>query len=456
MEEIKYRSEEKMKDSGVEWLGKIPKDWNVIRGKYKFKNKKVINRGKMSDVISLTLKGVVDRDKDSNERLQPRDFKSYQEFKKNDLVFKLIDLENINTSRVGIVHKDGLMSPAYIRIIKNESVSEKYYYYLYYSFYIKKIYNDFGNSGVRSSINASVLLNMIILDLNLEEQQKIANFLDIKTSQFDSIISNKEKLIEKLEEAKKSLISEVVTGKVKIVDGEMVERKPEEMKDSGVELLGKIPRDWELKKIGFIFSFKNGVNADSSKYGKGIKFINVKEVIDNETLNYEQIPNKVTISKSSIVENEVKKGDILLNRTSETIEELGLSTIYMDFRKVVFGGFVIRGREKSNDLTLGFKKYILYSYEVRKQIILYSSGSIRKNIAQNALKNVYISFPNHKEQKLISEFLDKKISYINNIIEKNTKQIEKLKEAKQSLISEAVTGKIDLRDWEIKEKETLK
>lgn len=124
----------------------------------------------------------------------------------------------------------------------------------------------------------------------------------------------------------------------------------------------------------------------------------------------------------------------------------------MDEKEVVFGGFVIRGREiNAKLLTIGFKKYVLKSFEVRKQIVLYSSGSIRKNIGQDALKNVFITYPSQKEQNNISEFLDKKVGIIDNIINKTKTQIHKLKEAKESLISEAVTGKIDLRDWEIRE-----
>ena len=97
----------------------------------------------------------------------------------------------------------------------------------------------------------------------MKEQEKIANFLDEKASQFDLIISKKEKLIERLEEAKKSLISEVVTGKVKVVkndDGyELVKRNNEEMKDSGVEWLGEIPKDWEVKKLKYITDVKGRI-----------------------------------------------------------------------------------------------------------------------------------------------------------------------------------------------------
>ena len=228
----RYRSDDELKDSGVEWIGKIPKDWEVIRGKFLFDNKKIKNSGAMNNVLSLTLNGVIDRDINNFEGLQPESFDGYQEFKKDNLVFKLIDLENISTSRVGLVHRDGLMSPAYIRLEKKKDINVKYYYYNYFDYYKKNIFNFLGSVGVRSALNSSDLLEMEVLNLEKQEQEKIANFLEEKTSQFDLIISKKERLIERLEEAKKSLISEVVTGKVKVVktnDGyELVKRSNEE------------------------------------------------------------------------------------------------------------------------------------------------------------------------------------------------------------------------------------
>ena len=129
--------------------------------------------------------------------------------------------------------------------------------------------------------------------------------------------------------------------------------------------------------------------------------------------------------------------------------------MYIDEEEVVFGGFVIRGRAKNEELTIGFKKYFLNSYESRKQIILYSSGSIRKNIGQNSLKNIFITYPGVEEQDEISEFLNIKIKLILSSISNIKSQIQKLTQAKQSLISEAVTGKIDLRHWEIIDKGEL-
>lgn len=426
MRGIKYRKPEEMKDSGVEWIGKVPKEWDIIKGKNLYTSKKIINRGGIKDIISLTLKGVIDRDPDSNDGLQPKDFNSYQEFKKNDLVFKLIDLENINTSRVGIVHKDGLMSPAYIRLIKKpKKTYNKFYYYLYYSFYTKNIYNNIGNSGVRSSMNSSDLLNMGILCLSYFEQQQVANFLDIKTAQFDSIISKKENLIEKLEEAKKSLISEIVTGKVKIVDGQMVKRKPEEMKDSGVEWLGVIPKEWEVKKLKYIAFLKSG------------------ETITNEAIEQEgPYPVYGGNGLRGYTNKFTHKGKhILIGRQGALCGNINYAEnkFWASEHAVVVNIFT-----NTNIIWLG---ELLRSMELNQ----YSISAAQPGLSVWRISNLHIPYPPKNIQDEISIFLESKLKEVEDLIMSINIQIQKLKEAKQSLISEAVTGKIDLRDWEITE-----
>lgn len=119
-----------MKDSGVEWIGEIPKDWEIVQTKRFFRN---IKRVVGSDVdnyerLALTMNGVIKRSKEDSEGLQPEKFEGYQILRKNELVFKLIDLENVKTSRVGLSSYTGLVSPAYI-VLTNELEDNRYYYY---------------------------------------------------------------------------------------------------------------------------------------------------------------------------------------------------------------------------------------------------------------------------------------------------------------------------------------
>lgn len=446
----RYRTDEEMKDSGVEWIGKIPKDWEVIRGKFLFENKKIKNSGAMNNVLSLTLNGVIDRDINNFEGLQPESFDGYQEFKKDNLVFKLIDLENISTSRVGLVHRDGLMSPAYIRLEKKKDINMKYYYYNYFDYYKKNIFNFLGSVGVRSALNSSDLLEMEILNINKQEQEKIANFLDEKTSQFDLIISKKEKLIERLEESKKSLISEVVTGKVKVVkndDGyELVKRSSEEMKDSGVEWLGEIPKGWDIKRLRFLGKLQNGISKSSDEFGYGYPFVSYSNVYRNT-----ELPRKLEGLVNSTGEERkiysVQEGDVFFTRTSETVEEIGFaSTCMKTINNATFAGFLIRFRPNDKRLYKGFSKYYFRCDLNRKYFVKEMNLVTRASLSQNLLNNLSVVLPKYEEQVEIYNALELKIGGINLVIDKLKHQIEKLKEAKQSLISEAVTGKIEILD----------
>lgn len=203
-----------MKDSGIEWIGWIPREWKVIRVKNEFKAiKRVVGQEvDKYERLALTLNGVIKRSKEDAEGLQPEKFEGYQILKENELVFKLIDLENLKTSRVGLSAYCGLVSPAYI-ILTNDSHDNRFSYYYFMSLYYGAIFNSLGGDGVRSALNKDDLLNIPYVCPPIHEQQDIANYLDEKCSKFDQMIEQKQVFIKQLEEYKQSLIYECVTGK---------------------------------------------------------------------------------------------------------------------------------------------------------------------------------------------------------------------------------------------------
>lgn len=141
----------KMKDSGVEWIGHIPENWELVQTKRHFQNiKRVV--GKAVDEyerLALTMHGVIKRSKEDSDGLQPEKFEGYQILKTNELVFKLIDLENVKTSRVGLSPYIGLVSPAYI-VLSNSYDDNRFFYYWFLFMYYNEIFNHLGGDGVRS------------------------------------------------------------------------------------------------------------------------------------------------------------------------------------------------------------------------------------------------------------------------------------------------------------------
>ncbi len=278
--------------------------------------------------------------------------------------------------------------------------------------------------------------------------------LDEKTSQFDLIISKKEELIKKLDEAKKSLISEVVTGKVKVVktdDGyEIVKRKRDEMKDSKVEWLGEIPKDWEVKNFKNMFSLNKGLSITKADLKEnGIPCVNYGEI--HSKYGFELKPSKhklkyvdeVYLKSNSI--SLLNYGDFVFCDTSEDIEGCGNFTCLNENNKVFAGYHTIIARALKN-INFRYISYLFNSNDWRIQIRTRVSGVKVFSITQSILKQTKIIMPSLSEQETIAKYLDIKCEEISSSVYKIKCQIEKLKEAKQSLISEAVTGKIEILD----------
>ena len=232
----RYRTDEEMKDSGVEWIGKIPKEWSISRISKEF----IIRNEKVSDkdfaALSVTKQGILPQldsvaksdNGDNRKRVCVGDF--------------VINSRADRKGSCGTSSYDGSVS-LICNVLTPKYLDPQYIHSLFRNYYFSEEFYRWGSGIVDDlwSTNIEKMKKINIPKPNKNEDKKIAKFLDKKTAQFDSIISKKEALIEKLEEAKKSLISEVVTGKVRVVktdDGyELVERTKEEMKDSGVEWL---------------------------------------------------------------------------------------------------------------------------------------------------------------------------------------------------------------------------
>lgn len=460
----RYRSDDELKDSGVEWLGKIPKDWEVRQLKRVLSDRKENNEPiKTSNILSLTIeKGVIPySEKGTGGNKAKEDLTQYKLVYPNDIVLNSM---NVIVGAVGLSKYFECASPAYYMLYKiNANDDIRFYNYIFKSKLFQDSLKGLGNGIMMKQSETSGKLNTIRMRIPMEklssvkipiafnlDQEKIANFLDEKTSQFDSIISKKEKLIERLEEAKKSLISEVVTGKVKVVktdDGyELIKRSSEEMKDSGVEWLGEIPKEWDIKRLRFLGKLQNGISKSSDSFGYGYPFVSYSNVYRNIELPH-IVEGLVNSTEEERKIYSVEEGDVFFTRTSETVEEIGFaSTCMKTIDNSTFAGFLIRFRPNDKRLYKGFSKYYFRCDLNRKYFVKEMNLVTRASLSQNLLNNLSVVLPKYEEQVEIYNALELKVSYINLSINKLKYQIEKLKEAKQSLISEAVTGKIEILD----------
>ena len=415
-----------MKNSGVEWIGEIPDDWEVKPVKRYFSHVKRIVGDDVDkyERLSLTMQGVLKRSKDDAEGLQPEKFNGYQILKQNELVFKLIDLENVNTSRVGISPFNGLVSPAYI-ILTNNKKDNTFYYYWFLNMYYQEIFNKLGDGGVRSALNASDVLSLPMVYLNNETQQCIASYLDKKYNKIEETIQNQQQVIEKLKAYKQSLITEAVTGKIKIQNG--------------------IP-DFKYCNLGFIAEFKNGLNYNASDFGTEVKFLGVGDFQNYLVLNDESMFSNIITDTEIEDDYYLKNGDIIFVRSNGSKELVGRAIMVdnIDF-KVTYSGFCIRLRNKEpKKINSKFLLYFFRSDYFRNELQRLSQGSNIANINQDLLSHIKIPLVDIRFQESVVDFLNIKCTAIDTAIEQKQSLIEKLTEYKKSLIYECVTGKKEI------------
>ena len=178
--------------------------------------------------------------------------------------------------------------------------------------------------------------------------------------------------------------------------------------------------EWEKHGLSEYLDFKNGLNPDSKRFGKGIKFISVMDILNNPVITYDCIRASVQATDAEISSFSVENGDILFLRSSETLEDVGRANVYIDDRVAVFGGFVIRGKKKANYNPLFFR-YLLSSPYARKRIIPMGAGAQHFNIGQEGLSKVLLNFPSIEEQTKIASLLhllDERIATQSKLIEK--------------------------------------
>lgn len=189
----------------------------------------------------------------------------------------------------------------------------------------------------------------------------------------------------------------------------------------------KLPSGWLITTLGTFMNFKSGVSAPKDAFGKGVKFVNVMDIFQKSALTREDIIGSVSVTDEQIERFSVIRGDILFNGSSETPNEIAYSSVYIGDEKIVFGAFVMRGRQHKKLLLPEYAKYCFKAETVRKEIIRRGQGAIRVNIGQKDLSKVSIIIPPIEEQKRIASILDewaRMIEKMESLINAKEKQFD--------------------------------
>lgn len=404
------------KQSYITWVGVIPKEWEILPTKYVFHNKKNVagvNEDKY-ERLALTMKGVLKREKDDNEGLQPESFASYQIVEKNQIIFKLIDLENIKTSRVGLSPYKGLVSPAYI-VLGNEKKDNRYYEYYYLTMWFYDVFNYLGNSGVRSSLSATELLNLPIIRPLYGEKKAIADFLDCECEKIHSIIADIESQIELLIKYKESVISEAVTAGVPICES----------------------ATWKSLRFKYFATISPPISKKGLRSDSEVTFLPM-EYIRNGNFT----PNISTLENLNSSYNCFENGDILMAKVTPCFENGNIviaKDLMNDFGYGTSEIFVIRTKE---NMINRFLFYALQEEKFKKTAVSEMTGTAGlKRVSASFIENYNFKVPQKNQQEAIADYLDAECAKIEDIIKDKQESLEIIKEYKKSLIYEYVTGK---------------
>ena len=415
------------KDSGVEWLGEVPRHWEVTTLFGMVVERNESNKGMLEEnLLSLSYGRIIQKDITSNDGLLPDSFETYQIVRPGDIVFRLTDLQNDKRSlRSALVEEIGIITSAYLAVIPR-SASSKFMSYLFRAYDMTKVFYSMGG-GLRQSMKFADLKRMPTLIPPLLEQTQIATFLAIETAKIDGLMAEQRALVALLKEKRQAVISHAVTKGL---------NPAAPMKDSGIAWLGEVPGHWEVTKIRRLCEIKKRIVGELgfdvlSITQKGIRIKDLEGNRGQISMDY---------SKYQLVE----PGDFAMNH-------MDLLTGYVDIAKTIgvtspdYRVFRIKNKSVSND------KYLLYLFQNGYQSQLFypfgrgSSELGRWRLPTDEFNNFPFPMPPLKEQEKIAAFIGEQLIKFDTLTQEAQTAIALLQERRTALISAAVTGKMDVR-----------
>lgn len=424
-----------MKDSGIEWVGAMPRAWKMNTIAQIFLQVKCKNTGlQEKNLLSLSYGKVKRKSIDTVEGLLPESFDGYNIIEKDDIVLRLTDLQNDHTSlRVGLAEERGIITSAYLTIRNRGNFCPKYLYYYLHSFDIAKGFYGMG-AGVRQGLNWDGVKWLKILAPSVPEQERIAAFLDAECAEIDAVLEKTRASIEEYKKLKQAVITQAVTRGI---------RGDRPMKDSGIEWIGEIPESWEVSSVRYIGQLQNGISKGGEFFGKGFPFVSYGDVYKNYELPH-SISGLIDTTEDERATYSVEYGDIFFTRTSETIEEVGFSCVCKrSIPNATFAGFIIRLRPFCADekILTDYAKYYFRGEHIRAYLVKEMNLVTRASLGQTLLKGMSVIVPPKSVQKEIAEYLDDKCADIDALVAKKQQYLTEIENYKKSLIYEYVTGK---------------
>ena len=421
-----------MKDSGIAWIGAMPRAWKMNTIAQIFLQVKCKNtRLQEKNLLSLSYGKVKRKSIDTVEGLLPESFDGYNIIEKDDIVLRLTDLQNDHTSlRVGLAEERGIITSAYLTIRNRSNFCPKYLYYYLHSFDIAKGFYGMG-AGVRQGLNWDGVKWLKILAPSVPEQERIAAFLDAECAEIDAVLEKTRASIEEYKKLKQAVITQAVTKGI---------RGDRPMKDSGIEWIGEIANEFAVYKFKYLLKtpMQYGANEAGITFDKTLpRYIRITDITSDGRLKQDnRLCIEDTVAKPYILQD----GDLLFARSGGTV---GKSFLYkQSYGNAAFAGYLIRAVVNR---TIAVPEYVYYYtnssiYDTWKNSIFIQSTI--QNIGADRYSNMPIIVPNNiEEQRSIVEYLNERCVGIDALIRKKQQYLTEIENYKKSLIYEYVTGK---------------
>lgn len=416
-----------MKDSGIEWVGIIPSHWIIHPVYYYFSERKNKNRfGQEDNLLSLSYGKIIRKDINTSEGLLPESFNTYNIVEKGDIVIRPTDLQNDKRSlRTGLVPERGIITSAYICLKPIKDIDSRFFNYQLHSYDVIKVFYNMGN-GVRQGLNFSEFSHLLVFEPPLDEQKRIADYLDAKCAEIDALTADIQAQIDTLEQYKRSVVFSAVSHGT----------APSRMKKTESDVWTTIPSNWELADIKYLFEI---VKRIAGKEGYDIlsvtqKGLKVKDISSNEGQIASDYSGYQFVYPTDFVMNHMD----LLTGWVDCSTQFGVTS--PDYRV-----FRLCDKEQNN---LHYYKYVMQCCYMCR--IFYSLGQGvsqlgRWRLQTSVFNNFKVPVPPTDKQKEIAEYLDNKCAEIDAIIDQKNEQLSALDAYKKSLIYEYITGKKEVK-----------
>ena len=426
----------KLKDSNIEWLGKIPSNWNLIKGKYLFTLRTTKGNTKQVELLSPTQEyGVIPQKLyEKLTGMRPVKLKSNTDLNQMKSIYKGDFCISLRSFQGGFEYSNynGIVSPAYQVFYPSKQVNRNYFKYLFKDkSFIQKLNSYTMSLRDGKNIAFSDFGNTYLPFPALDEQNKIADFLDKKVSQIDNLSKNIQQEITDLEEYRRSIITKAVT---KGID------KNIPMKDSGIDWIGKIPQDFNIVRLKFMLEtpLKYGANESGIDYDPNLpRYIRITDITSDSKLKEE---NKLSLSSTQAMGYILKNNTILFARSGATVGKTFLYKSTMG--EAAFAGYLIAAKINESKINPKWIYYYTKSNAYWNWVNQAFSQATIQNIGAEKYSNLLLTVPKDKNQqsRIISK-LDRMNAKIDRVIKKKQKLLNYLDKYKQSIIYEYVTGK---------------